>query len=109
RTPARTPRNSHFPTRAEIQMSYRLWRARRSLISKPKKFADRPHPRCRDIASASSDCPKNACFLWAAHEKCDAPAAFDYRVSHGDADFGPAVRHCRDPSLAFLEHGFTWK
>src|SRR5262245_27391345 len=88
-------------------MSHRLWFARRSSISEPKKFANRSNPRCRDIASAGLDCAKNGCFLTSTDEKCDAPAAFDHGVSHGDTHFGPAVRHSRNPPLAFLQHRFT--
>src|SRR5262249_3951520 len=88
-------------------MSYRLWLARRRTVSEPKEFADWLHMRCRNVDSARSDCAKNRRLLTATHEKCNAQAAFDYRVGHGDAHFGTTVRHSSDPSFAFLQYRFA--
>src|SRR6516165_6824227 len=78
--------------------------AGRCLIDKPKQLTDRLNPRGRYLTVAGADRAEDGRLFFACHQKCDAPAALDRRIGHGDADLWPAVRDGGHPTLALVQH-----
>jgi hypothetical protein len=61
------------------------------LINKPKQLTNRSDARRWDVTVASAYRAEYLCLFFASHEECDAPAALDRRIGHGDTDLGPAM------------------
>src|SRR5215470_3042799 len=74
------------------------------LVDEPNKLADGAHLCCRHSTVAAADGAEDRRLVFAGDQKSDLPAAFDRRIGHGDADLGAAVRHCRHPALALVQH-----
>src|SRR6266851_517540 len=70
--------------------------ARRCPVDEPDELADGVDARRRHVAAAGTDRLEDRRLLLARHQERDLPAALDHRISHGDADLGPAMRHRGD-------------
>ena len=78
--------------------------AGRSPVYEPDDFADRSYPRRRSLTGAGANRSQDGCLLPPRNQKRDAPAAFNHRERHCDADLTPSMRDHGHPAFAILKH-----